>query len=126
MADGGTDEEPLIGFAAVTGNGTAEFSRAMMRLGLTWAMAWPPHSSAAYQFTDQLATYVTARRAERGVPWVALSRYYRAVIRRVDAGARRFASREENTMLRTPPSIQWIDGPFEHVRLLTEDTMDAR
>ena len=124
MTDDGTDTDPLAGFGVLATDGMSEFSMAMMRLALAWALAWPPHASLAYQFITRLTMYIFKKRA-MGVQWSAISMYYRALLSRVDSGAKRYASREERFVPRTAPVLEWIDGQFDHVRALSESTLEC-
>ena len=125
-SDGSTDEDPLGGFAGCEGDGTPEFSLAMVRLALAWSVAWPPHTAASLSFTAQLSEFVVAKRGDQGVPWSALSCYYRSLMRVLDAGSRRYALREEHIQIRSAPSIDWIEGPYEYVRTLERDAAKAQ
>jgi len=125
LPDSGSCTDPLAGFAMLKGGGSSEFAQATTQLGLAWAMAWPPHSASAQLFVAKLQKYVLGKREERGTPWSALSKYYLALMRTVDHGAHRFALGEEHATFRVAPSIDWIDGPYEYVRLLNEAAQDA-
>ena len=123
--DSSTNEDPLRGFEGCSGDGMAEFAQASLVLALAWAMAWPPHAALVYQFVHKLSKVVGERRA-KGVPWATLSTYYFGLMRKVDAGASRYALREEHGTFRTAPNLEWIDGRYSYVQTLTEESLDAR
>ena len=118
LDDTSTDDDPLLGLKNAAGNGLATLGRAFSRLGLAWSMAWPPHSSMAISFLSRLLEKITELRQEMAVPWTVISTYYRSLFKKVDSGARRFAIREEHQQFRTAPSLDWVDGQFEYVRVV--------
>ena len=118
LDDTSTDDDPLLGLKSAAGNGLATLGRAFSRLGLAWSMAWPPHSSMAISFLSRLLEKITELRQEMAVPWTVISTYYRSLFKKVDSGARRFAIREEHQQFRTAPSLDWVDGQFEYVRVV--------
>ena len=67
-----------------------------------------------------LGQFVSKKRSERAVPWSDLSAYWRGLFRKVDAAAKRYATREDHVACRAAPEIHWIKGPFEYVRALEE------
>ena len=119
VSPGCTVEDPLGAFDS-RADGLAELNVALTRLCLAWAMAWPPHSGAVMQFVAMLGEFVSRKRTDRAVPWSDLSAYWRGLFRKVDAAARRYATREEHVAFRASPEILWIKGPFDYVRALEE------
>ena len=96
--DAGTDADPLGGFASCQRPDSA-FRESMARLSLTCQSAWPPHAGMVAIFCERLASYVV-QAWEGGASWASLSEYYRCLMRKMDAGAKRFALRESHSVLR--------------------------
>ena len=123
LPDPGSNENPLLGFEQLPGDGRAEFAEAVFMLAQVWSQAWPPHAASVFRFCGRLVRYVSKKR-EQGVPWSALSPYYKHLMLKVDGGARRFACRESRTSLRVAPVPEWVDGgQHEYVRNLSEGTV---
>jgi hypothetical protein len=125
LPDCGSAEFPLAGFEQLSGDGRAEFSDAMMMMATVWGQAWPPHAAPSLRFCSRLARYVGRKRQE-GVPWSALSTYYKHLMLKVDSSAKQFALRETRDTYRSCPDPRWVDGQFEYVRRLSEGTVQHR
>ena len=121
ISDPSSDEDPLGGFSERS-DADEKFRAGMSRLALAWQVAWPPHAGLVALFCDRLATFIVGKRSG-GASWAQLSEYYRCVMLKVDAGAKSFVLRESHSAFRVAPSIDWIDGRFEYVSVLQEQTL---
>ena len=124
LPDSSTDADPLGGFASCQ-RPDSHFRASMARLSLTWQIAWPPHAGMVALFCERLASYVV-QSWEGGASWASLSEYYRCLMLKVDAGAKRFALRESHSVFRSAPSIELIDGRYEYVKALEKATSFGR